>query len=205
MLKVGLTGGYATGKTSVAHELERLGCHLIFADQLGQQVQQPGGAAYQPTLDFFGPGILLPDSTLDRKKLASIVFRSPERLAQLNAIVHPAVFQLEEQMLAGFSQHDPYGIAVLEAAILVETGRYAQCDKLIVTTCEQETQIARGMHRDGITREAVLARLGRQLPLDEKKKYADFVIDTNGSKEETVKQVRQMFVALKQLAEAKAR
>lgn len=203
MLKVGLTGGYATGKTSVAHEFERLGCHLIFADQLGHLVLQPDGAAYEPTVRLFGPEILSPDGTIDRKKLASIVFSSLEKLAQLNAIVHPAVFQLEEKMLAEFEHRDPHGISILEAAILIETGRYSHCDKLIVTTCDQETQIARGMKRDGSTREEVLARVNRQLPSEEKKRYADFVIDTSGSKEDTVKQVQQVERALRRLAEAR--
>jgi dephospho-CoA kinase len=204
MLKVGLTGGYATGKTFVASEFERRNCHLIFADRLGHATLQPDGAAYRPTVQLFGHAILLPDSTIDRKKLASIVFADPDRLAQLNAIVHPAVFQLEEQMLADFRTRDPRGIAILEAAILIETGRYAYCDKLILTACSQETQIARGMKRDDITREAVLARLAKQLSLEEKKRYADFVIDTDGSKEDTVKQVQQVYLSLRSLAEAVA-
>ena len=205
MLKVGLTGGYATGKTSVARELERLGCHLVLADELGHSVLQPGGAAYTRVVELFGREILAPDSCVDRKRLASIVFNSPERLAQLNAIVHPAVFQLEQQMLADFERQDPFGIAVLEAAILIETGRYRHCDKLIVTTCDQATQIARGMKRDGMTREEILARLERQLSLEEKKLYADFVIDTSGEKEDTMKQVQQVFNELKRLAEVTAR
>ena len=204
MLKVGLTGGYASGKTFVASELERLGCHLVFADQLGHATLQPGGAAYEPAIALFGRDILQADSTIDRKKLASIVFGSPELLAQLNAVVHPAVFALEEQMLQDFAAQDPHGIVVLEAAILVETGRYAHCDKLIVTACDLETQIARGMKRDGSTREQVLARLGKQLPLEEKKRYADFVIETGGGKEDTVKQVQQVFLELKKLAEGAA-
>jgi len=204
MLKVGLTGGYASGKTFVASELERLGCHLIYADQLGHATLQPGGAAYEPAIALFGREILKSDSTIDRKKLASIVFAAPDLLAQLNAVVHPAVFALEEKMLQDFTVRDPHGIAVLEAAILVETGRYAHCDKLIVTACDLETQIARGMKRDGSTREQVLARLGKQLPLEEKKRYADFVIETGGSKEDTVKQVQQVFLDLKKLAEGAA-
>jgi dephospho-CoA kinase len=202
MLKVGLTGGYATGKTFVGCEFERLGCHLIFADQLGHATLQPGGAAYGPAVERFGRDILLSDLTIDRKKLASIVFQAPAQLAELNAIVHPAVFQLEEQMLAGFARLDPRGIAIIEAAILIETGRYAQCDKVILTACDQETQIVRGMKRDGMTRQAVLARLDRQLSLEEKRRYADFIIDTGGSKEETVKQVEAIFDALQPLAEA---
>jgi dephospho-CoA kinase len=204
MLKVGLTGGYATGKTFVASEFENLGCRLVFADQLGHTTLQPAGYAYAPTIELFGRDILLPDSTIDRKKLGSIVFNSPDLLAKLNAIVHPAVFQLEEQMLAGFAARDPSGIAIVEAAILIETGRYTHFDRLLLTSCDQETQITRGMKRDGFTREAVLARLGKQLSLEEKKRYADFVIDTSGSKEETMKQVRQIFLALKPLAEAAA-
>lgn len=202
MLKVCLTGGYATGKTFVAHEFERLGCHLIFADQIGHATLQPDGAAFGPTIKLFGREILLPDGTIDRKKLASIVFNEPERLAELTAIVHPAVFQIEEEMLANFAIGDPHGITILEAAILIETGRYADCDKLILTACDQEIQIARGMKRDGITREAVLARLDRQLSLEEKKRYADFVIDTGGCKEETMRQVESIFQALRPLAEA---
>jgi dephospho-CoA kinase len=205
MLKVGLTGGYATGKTFVAGEFERLGCHLIFADQLGHAALLPDGAAYAPTVELFGRDILLDDSTIDRKKLASIVFNSPNLLAQLNAIVHPAVFEQETQMLADFEARDPHGIAILEAAILIETGRYAQCDKLIVTACDVETQIARGMKRDNITRDAVLARLSKQLSLEEKKRYADFVINTSGGKEDTVKQVQQIFSVLQQAAEAEIR
>jgi dephospho-CoA kinase len=204
MLKVGLTGGYATGKSFVAAEFQRLGCYLIFADELGHAVLQPGAAAYAPTVELFGSDILLPDSTIDRKKLGSLVFGSPQLLAKLNAIVHPAVFQLEEQMLAGFKARDPHGIAILEAAILIETGRYADCDKLIVTGCDRETQIARGMKRDDITRDAIVARLDKQLPAEEKKRYADFVIDTSGGKEDTVKQVHEVFLALKPLAETAA-
>ncbi len=205
MFRVGLTGGYATGKTSVACEFERLGCNLVLADQLGHAALQPDGVAFDPVVKLFGREILAADSTIDRKKLASIVFNSPDRLAQLNAIVHPAVFHLEEEMLAGFARRDPAGIVVIEAAILIETGRYTHCDKLIVTTCDRETQIVRGMKRDGISREEVLARLSRQMSLEEKKRYADFVIDTSGTKEDTGKQVKAVFIELKKLAEVPTR
>ena len=205
MLKVGLTGGYASGKTLVAYEFERLGCNLIFADQLGPATLQPGGAAYRPTVELFGERILLPDGSIDRKKLGSIVFASPDLLNQLNAIVHPAVFDLEERLLAGFAKREPRGITIVEAAILIETGRYAQCDKLIVTACDEETQISRGMKRDGLTREAVLSRLSKQLSPEQKKRYADFIVDTSGSKEDTVKQVKEIFLSLKPLTEAAKR
>jgi dephospho-CoA kinase len=199
MLKVGLTGGYATGKTFVAGELARLGCHVIYADQLGHATLEPHGVAYAPVVSLFGREILQSSGAIDRKKLGAIVFNSPELLAKLNAIVHPAVIALEEQQLAHFAQ-DPDGIAVIEAAILIETGRHAQFDKLIVTVCDQETQIARGMKRDRVAREEVVARLTKQLSPEEKKRYADFVIDTSGSKEDTVKQIETVFTALKPFA-----
>ncbi len=202
MLKVGLTGGYATGKSFVAHELERLGCHLIYADALGHAVLEVGGEAYAPTVQLFGTGILTPDGAIDRKKLGSIVFGSPELLEKLSGFVHPAVFRLEQQMLDAFEAQDPRGIAVIEAAILIETGRYRDFDKLILTACDEETQIARGMKRDHLTREEVLARLGKQMSLEEKKTHADYIIDTSGGKEQTVLQIQAVYRKLKVLAEA---
>jgi dephospho-CoA kinase len=202
MLKVGLTGGYATGKSLVAADLERLGCHLIYADKLGHAVLAPDGAAYQPVLDVFGREILGPDGTIDRKKLASIVFGSPALLETLTALVHPAVFVLEEKMLADFAVRDPYGITVIEAAILVEAQRHTLFDKLVLTTCSVETQIARGMKRDGLTREQVMARLEKQMPLEQKRRFAHYVIDTDGLKEATLRQVETIFHELKKLAEA---
>ncbi len=201
MLKVGLTGGYATGKSFVAATLERLGCFLIYADRLGHAALDVTGEAYQPTVDAFGPGILRRDGSIDRKSLGARVFGSPELLAKLNSFVHPAVFRLEELMLAEWAPRNPHGIAVIEAAILIETGRYTNFERLILTTCSEEAQISRGMERDGITRGEVLTRLGRQMPFTLKRKYADYVIDTNGSRESTLDQVEIMFCELKQLSE----
>jgi dephospho-CoA kinase len=205
MLKVGLTGGYATGKSLVAKELERLGCHLIYADELGHQVLQPDGEAYAATVETFGREILNADRTIDRKRLGEIVFASPELLDKLSALVHPAVIKLEERLLEEFQRQDPHGVAVVEAAILIETGRYAVFDRVILTSCDEETQIARGMKRDHATREQVLARLGKQLPLDEKQRHAHYVVDTSGPKEETARQVQRVYRELKQIAEAHQR
>lgn len=201
MLKVGLTGGYASGKSFVAAELERRGCLVIYADRFGHAVLEQDGAAYEPTIKAFGPGILRPDGSIDRKKLGAIVFESPELLAQLSSFVHPAVFELEEQMLRAYEAEHPRGIAVIEAAILIETGRHTAFDRMILAACDAETQIARGMKRDHLTREEVLARLARQMPLEEKKKYAHYLINTSGPKEDTVRQVDDVFRELKQLAE----
>lgn len=202
MTRVGLTGGYASGKSYIASELERLGCHVIYADKLGHAVLEPGGGAYQPTIAAFGARILQPDGKIDRKQLGAIVFDSAELLEVLTGFVHPAVFRLEEQMLADFARSDPHGIAVVEAAILIETGRYRVFDWLILTACSEQDQIARGMARDGLRREQVLARMAKQMPLNEKKQYADFVIDTSGPKSATAAQVRQVFEQLRSRKES---
>lgn len=204
MIKVGLTGGYASGKSFVAAEFERLGCRVIYADRLGHAVLEPEGGAFQPTVQEFGSEILDAAGRIDRKKLAAVVFASPELLERLNSFVHPAVFRLEEELLRQFFAEDPGGIAMLEAAILIETGRYAALDRLILTVCSTETQIARAVKRDGMTREQVLARISRQMPLAEKKAYADYIIDTDGAKEATLHQVAAVYGDLKQLAEEHA-
>lgn len=199
MIRVGLTGGLASGKSFVGRTLESLGCHLVRADDLGHQVLAPGGEAYERVVREFGPGILDATGAVDRKRLAAEVFEHPDRLALLNSIVHPAVIGLEEKFLSEVEARDPQGIAVVEAAILIETGSYRRFDKVILVVCSQEQQIARAMHRDHATREEVLARLRRQMPLAEKRKYADYVIDTSGSKEETVEQTRRVYESLRSI------
>jgi dephospho-CoA kinase len=128
------------------------------------------------------------------------VFESPEKLEKLTAIVHPAVFKREAEITARISESDPHAIVVYEAAILIETGRNSNYDRVIVTSADEQTQIARGVKRDGATREQILARIGNQLPLAEKRKFADFVIDTSGTKEETIRHVRQVYEQLKAIA-----
>ncbi len=200
VLKVGLTGGYATGKSFVARELESLGCHLIYADELGHRVLEPDGEAYQAVVDMFGAEILDADRSINRKRLGELVFPSADLLEKLTGIVHPAVFRLETQMLAQFAASDPHGIAVVEAAILIETGRYRSYDCLILTGCSGELQIERGMRRDHLTREQVETRLAKQMSFDEKKHFASFVIDTSGSKEQTSEDVRRVFAELRALS-----
>lgn len=204
MLKVGLTGGYATGKSLVAAELERLGCHVMYADRLGHLVLEPGGEAYAPVIETFGPSILNGDGSIDRKRLGELVFGSPERLEQLSGFVHPAVFRLEERLEMEVAAKDPAGISVYEAAILIETGRYTRFDRLILTVCAPEIQIARGIKRDGLTREQVIQRLSRQLSHEEKKKHAQYIIDTSGDKADTLHQVGEAFRELKEIAIAKS-
>jgi dephospho-CoA kinase len=196
---VGLTGGLACGKTFVGEALGELGCHVLQADRLGHEVLLPGGAAYAAVVREFGSGVLDEAGEIDRRALAAQVFGKPERLALLNSFVHPPVMRLEEEWLARVAAGDPRGIAVVEAAILIETGSYKRFDKLIVAACGVEQQVQRSIKRDGASREEVLARLSRQMPLAEKLKFADFIIDTSGSKEETVRQTRAVYESLRRV------
>jgi len=199
MLRIGLTGGLASGKSFVGKALADLGCHLLKADELGHQVLEPGGPAFAPAIEAFGPGILDDDGRINRRKLAGLAFSDPERLALLNSLVHPAVIQKEEEWMQEKLQLDPHGIAVVEAAILIETGSYHRFQKLVLAVCPIETQIERAMKRDGLSREEVLDRLEHQMPLDEKRKFADYVIDTSGVKEMTLEQVRRLHAELRRL------
>lgn len=200
MLRVGLTGGYASGKSSVARELERLGCRVIYADALGHRVLMPDGASYQAAVDLFGEGILNADGTIDRKKLAAIVFADAAKLTLLNEIVHPAVWQLEDALLREFELKQPRGIAVIEAAILIETGGNKKVHKLIVTVCGQENQIARAIERDHISADEATARIRRQISDEERVRLADYIIHTDGTREETAGQVQQVFSELRQFS-----
>lgn len=196
MLRVGLTGGYGTGKTFVGEALAALGCHLICADELGHKVLAPDGEAYALVVEEFGPAVLQPDGAIDRRRLAAIVFHDPERLDRLNQLVHPAVLRhVDEQSLRIQTGH-PDGIVVVEAAILIESGTHRRFDRIILAVCDTQQQVERAMRRDGLTRGEVLARLQRQMPLEEKRKYAHYVIDTSGSKEETLRQVHRTYAAL---------
>lgn len=200
MLKIGLTGGLASGKTFVGEALAELGCHLIQADELGHQVLRSGGEAYQPVLREFGRGILGSDGEIDRGLLAEEVFDKPERLEILNGLVHPPVVRLEEEWFQQISRADPHGIAIVEAAILIETGSYRRFDRIIVVVVDEQEQIERAMRRGGLTRDQVLARLHRQMPLAEKKKFADFIIDTSGPKSETLERAREVYESLRSIA-----
>lgn len=198
MLRVGLTGGLASGKSFVGQALADLGCYLIQADELGHEVLRPAGEAYGAVVAEFGPQILGPDGAIDRRKLGVLVFSEPARLERLNALVHPAVIRREEELIADFAARDPQGIAVVEAAILIETGSYRRFDRIVLAVCRPEQQVERAMER-GMSREEALARLARQMPLEEKRKYAHYVIDTSGSREQTLRQVRAVYHSLKEM------
>jgi dephospho-CoA kinase len=195
---VGLTGGLASGKSFVGEELARLGCRIIHADELGHAVLEEGGEAFPGVVREFGPGILDDHGRIDRRRLAAEVFGKPERLQALNALVHPPVVRREEEIIARVAAEDAHAIVVVEAAILIETGSYRRFQRIILVVCDEALQIERALRRGG-SREEILARLARQMPTDEKRKFADYVIDTSGEKEQTLRQVRHVFEKLRRI------
>lgn len=199
VLRVGLTGGLASGKSFVGRALADLGCYLIEADQLGHEVMLPGGEAYDAIVQEFGREILDSDGRIDRRKLGGMVFGDAERLAKLSGLVHPPVRKREEATMAEIARRDAQAIVVVEAAILVETGRYKDFDRLIVVTCAAGQQMERALERGSYSKEEVQARLARQLPVEEKLRVADYVIDTSGDKEATLEQVRNVYRSLRSL------
>ena len=200
MLRVGLTGGLATGKSLVGDALVNLGCHLLQADQVGHAVLAPDGEAYAAVIAQFGTGIVDPGGVINRKRLAGIVFGDPAQLTRLNALVHPAVFARQEAWFAEIAAREPKAVAIVEAAIMVETGSFRRYDRIILTVCREEQQIARAMARDGLTEVQVRERIARQLPESEKRKKANYVIDTSGTLDQTLEQTAQVCAILKRNA-----
>lgn len=200
MLRVGLTGGLATGKSLVGDALVNLGCHLLQADQVGHAVLAPDGEAYAAVIAQFGAGIVDPDGVINRKRLAEIVFGDPAQLTRLNALVHPAVFARQEAWFAEIAAREPKAVAIVEAAIMVETGSFRRYDRIILTVCREVQQIARAMARDGLTEVQVRERIARQLPESEKRKKANYVIDTSGTLDQTLEQTAQVCAILKRNA-----
>jgi dephospho-CoA kinase len=192
MLKVGLTGGLACGKSFVAGAMHKLGCHVIEADDVGHEVMAPGGEAYDAVLAAFG--------TIDRIQLAELVFSHPDQLERLNAIVHPAVRTRAARQFQELGARDPHGVVVYVVAILIESGAYREVDKIILVSCPREQQIERALQRPGATEAGVLARLERQMPLEKKREFADYIIDTSGDKEDTLRQTEIVYEDLRRLA-----
>ncbi|MBZ5644574.1 MAG: dephospho-CoA kinase [Acidobacteriia bacterium] len=202
MLRVGLTGGIATGKSTVVAMLRELGCHVLEADKIAHRMIEPGAAAYDEVVREFGRGILLPDGRVDRPKLGAIVFADPKKLARLNAIVHPPTLAAQDRELAEIEQAEPHAIAVVEAALLVEAGYDKKLDWLVVTWCTPEQQIARlteaGAGR-GLTVEQARQRIAAQMPVEEKRRLADEEIDCSGSLERTREQVAALYAKLRKM------
>lgn len=193
MLKVGLTGSIAVGKTFVCCEFEKLGCHVIDADLTAREVVRKGTHGLEQIVASFGGSILTDDGELDRKELGRIVFADEAKRMLLNSIVHPLVIAEQDKVIAEIERDGKTEIVIVDAALMIESGGYKRFDKLIVVWCQPQIQIERLMERDDIDRETALSRISAQMPQAEKKRYADLLIDTSNGFEETRTQVAEIY------------
>ena len=193
MLRVGLTGGLASGKSFAAREFERLGCAVLQADKLGHRILADDPGALHEVARAFGPGVLDESGAIDRKALGATVFSDTSKLERLNAIVHPRVFERLERFFLDVESSDRDAVAMVEAAIMVESGSYKRYQRLVLAACPREMQIERFVRREGASREEAESRIDRQLPLEEKRRHVHFVIDTSGTKVETLCQVAEVY------------
>ena len=198
MLRVGLTGGLASGKSTVAAFFRELGAFHVDADLIAHELLAPGGDATEAVVARFGRGILGVGEAIDRKALAAIVFADPKALADLNALVHPKVRAEIARRIAAHAAHaNPKSpVALIDAALLVETGMHRDLDALIVVSCGAATQIARAVARGGLTEDEARSRIAAQAPLADKRAAADYVIDNEGSLDETKRQVAAVWASL---------
>lgn len=186
---IGLTGGIASGKSTVAKMLKEKGAHLLDADVLAREAVEPEQPAWREIVDWLGESILLPDRNIDRAKLAGLVFNDRRMLEKLNHIVHPWVGARFMEQAETLKQQDPHGVIVYDVPLLIEAGLKRAVDCVLLVHVPRDTQIARLQQRDGLSRSQAEARLNSQLPLDEKKKHADYTIDNRGTQVETARQV----------------
>ena len=203
MLKVGLTGGVACGKSTVGEMFVARGARLIKADEIAHRLMQPGQAVYREVVQHFGRGVVGEDGTIDRQKLARAAFGGG-RVEELNRLVHPAVIAHQERWMAEEAARHGGAVVIVEAALILEAGVQKRFDKIIMVTCRPEQKAARFAQRQGITEEAarqeVERRQAAQRSDEEKIRAADYVIDNSGSRAETERQVEQVFRELKKLA-----
>ncbi len=195
MLRIGLTGGLACGKSTVAAMLEQKGCGLVNADALGHDAIGPGGPAHDAVVAEFGREILDGQGRIDRRRLADVVFGLPERVRRLNELVHPHIRRRIEQDAREFARSHPVGILVIEAALLLEAFAESQVDKVVVVDCTEQQQVERFQTKGGTAEEA-RGRMAAQMSRAARRGRADFVIDASGSLEETGRQVDALYEQL---------
>ena len=191
LLRVGLTGGIACGKSTVAAMLRDLDMIILDADPLVHEMLESGQPVYEEVVREFGPEILTPDKKIDRAKLGAIVFADQKRLERLNQIIHPRVIELITKWFAVLDRPGGPPVAIIEAALLIEAGYRGKLDRLVVVRCDPEQQLAR-LRARGLTEEQARQRITAQMPSDEKARMADDVISSSGSFEDTRQQVERL-------------
>jgi dephospho-CoA kinase len=193
MKVIGLTGNIACGKTIVAKMFEELGARIIDADYIARRVVEPGEPAWKEIVEKFGPEILNPDDTINRKELGDIVFRDKEKREELNNITHPRIIERIKLILEEYRK-EKVEVVIIEAALIVEKGGMKPIiSGLILITADEEAEITRLIKRDGVSRKQAITRIKSQMPLSEKIKYANYIIDNSGNLKDTRNQVREVW------------
>lgn len=197
MLTIGLTGSIAVGKSFVCVCFRELGCHVLDADRTARDVVAVGTDGLDEIVRQFGVGVLQTDGSLDRKMMAAIVFADEEKRLLLNSIIHPRVIVAQDEWIKQVESSDPTGIAIIDAALMIESGGYKRFDKMIVVWCETAIQLKRLMLRDNLSETDARKRIAAQMPQDEKKRFADYLIDTSGGFDDTRRQAIVTFRMLR--------
>jgi dephospho-CoA kinase len=200
MLKVGLTGSIAVGKSFVLETFRELGCHVLDADKTAREVVEPETKGLAEIVENFGDEILSADGSLDRKKMGRIVFADEGKRQLLNSIVHPLVIEAQNKWIEQCELDDPDGIAIVDAALMIESGGYKRFDKLIVVWCRPEIQLDRLMLRDRLSADEASRRVAAQMSQDEKKAFAGYLIDTSNGFADTRDQTTEIFGRLRVLS-----
>ena len=193
MLKVGLTGSIAVGKSFVCEVFRGLGCFVLDADRTAREVVRPGTPGLEKIIAAFGRGILDETGDINRAKLGAIVFADEEKRLLLNSIVHPLVLESQDRWMSARESEAPESTAIVDAALMIESGGYTRFDKLIVAWCEPAIQLQRFMLRDNLDQPDAVNRIAAQMTQDEKKRYADYLIDTSNGFEDTCRQTISVF------------
>ena len=197
MILVGLTGGIATGKSTVAGMFQRCGAVVIDADMLAREAVRPGKPAWREIVQTFGKTILNPDRTLNRQALGAKVFSHPARLRRLERMIHPRVAREQRRLTRQTAQKDPKAVVIYDVPLLFEAGIDKRVDAIIVVAADRETQIARLKKRNGFTRAEALRRIKSQIPLSQKQKRADYVLDGTLPLSHLTQQVRSLYQSLR--------
>ncbi|NPV89690.1 MAG: dephospho-CoA kinase [Firmicutes bacterium] len=194
---IGLTGGIASGKSTVSQYLRELGAHIIDADIVARQIVEPGEPAWRDIIEYFGPEVKSPDGRIDRVRLGEKVFADPASREALNRMTHPRVHQRTLEMIDEIRRGDPEGVVVLDVPLLIESGMVPMVDEVWLVAVDAETQVDRLVRRDPLNKEQAALRVRSQMSLEEKKRYATRIIDNQGTAEEARAQVKEYWTALK--------
>ncbi|HEX8354486.1 MAG TPA: dephospho-CoA kinase [Pyrinomonadaceae bacterium] len=202
MLRVGLTGSIAVGKSFVSGLLAEMGCRVVDADEVARRVVEPGSEGLRRVVEAFGDWVLRADGTLDRERVGQVVFGDASKRELLNATLHPLIMAEQDGLMRRWELEDPRGVGVVDAALLIESGGYRRFDRVVVVHCRPEVQLERLMRRNRLARVEAERRVAAQMSQEEKLRHADFRIDTSEGFEDTRRKTAEVYAELRRLADA---